>query len=71
MEVRLRILEAINRHDGKWYWYQLDRAMSRYRPGPFTDEVQSLLSAGLIEARERDQHHFYWITEKGKALLRT
>jgi DNA-binding HxlR family transcriptional regulator len=69
------ILRAIAKHDGEWYWYQLDRAISGVSPdciGPFTIELNELAAEGLIEIRNTPDLAGgvrYWLTEAGKSLL--
>ena len=74
-DVKLDILRLVARHDGEWFWYHVDRALSGTRPGcvgPFMAEISELASAGLIEIRPNfalgDQGR-YWLTEAGRAVV--
>ncbi len=74
-DVKLDILRLVARHDGEWFWYHIDRALSGARigcVGPFTAEIGDLESAGLIETRPNfalgDQGR-YWRTEAGRAAV--
>ena len=66
------VLRLIARHDGQWYWYQIDRALSGRAPdciGPFFAEIQELAAQGLIEIRPCPEHagfERYWLTEAGR-----
>jgi hypothetical protein len=72
-DVKLDILRLIARHDGEWFWYQVDRALSGSRPGcvgPFMAEIGDLASAGLIEIRPNPtlgEQGRYWLTDAGRA----
>lgn len=74
-EPKLEILRLIAKHDGEWYWYQIDRALSGRTPGvvgPFMEEIKSLQDDGLIEIRMNpriDKIERYWITDAGRAIL--
>jgi hypothetical protein len=69
------VLRAIARHDGEWYWYQVDRAISGRSPdciGPFAAEIDELAAEGLIEIRatpELPGGVRYWITEAGRVAI--
>jgi hypothetical protein len=74
-DVKLDILRLVARHDGEWFWYQVDRTLSGTRPGcvgPFVAEIGELESAGLIEIRPNatlgDQGR-YWLTEAVRAAV--
>ena len=62
-------------HDGQWYWYQIDRALSNRSPGcigPFFTEIQELAAEGLIEIRRSHAlagGERYWLTEAGRAAM--
>ena len=66
------VLRAIARHDGEWYWYQLDRAISGRSPdciGPFAAEIDELAAEGLIEVRSTPDLPGgvqYWLTDAGR-----
>jgi DNA-binding PadR family transcriptional regulator len=74
-EAKIQILELVARHNGEWYWYQIDRALSGSTPGvvgPFMEEINALTNEGLIEIRVNpliDKIERYWITEAGRAAL--
>lgn len=69
------VLRAIAGHDGEWYWYQVDRAVSDRGPdciGPFFEEIRELAAEGLIEIRscaELPGGERYWLTEAGRAAI--
>jgi len=72
---KLEVLRAIARHDGQWYWYQVDRAVS-YGPsgcvGPFSNEIDELAAEGLIEVRPAVNLPGgvrYWLTETGRIAI--
>lgn len=74
-DVKRSILDLVARHDGEWYWYQIDRALSGSRPGcvgPFMAEIRELAEEGLIEIRPNlalgDQVR-YWLTDAGRAAV--
>ena len=66
------VLRAIAGHDGEWYWYQVDRAVSGHSPdctGPFFAEIDELAADGLIEIRPCPDLACgvrYWLTEVGR-----
>lgn len=69
------VLRAIARHDGEWYWYQVDCAISGRGPdciGPFVAEIDELAAEGLIEVRSNpalgDIPRF-WLTDAGRAAV--
>lgn len=74
MDMRHTIVELIEKNDGKWTWYQLDRGMTALGLGGqmnFMEVVTELVNEGLI-AEQRDArypHPLYRVTEKGKAFL--
>jgi len=69
------VLRAIAAHDGEWYWYQVDRAISGRGPdciGPFFAEIQELAAEGLIEVRpcpELPGGERYCLTDAGRAAV--
>jgi hypothetical protein len=76
MEIRTTIVELIDRNDGKWTWYQLERGLTRAGLGGRGDTmsvVAELVHEGLLseQSDERYVHPLYRITEKGKAFLKT
>ena len=71
--VKKQILRLVARHDGEWYWYQVDRFLSTKGtgPGPFFAEIDELVKEGLIDVRPHpklDHHERYWITDKGRQI---
>jgi hypothetical protein len=73
--VKRKILLLVARHDGDWYWYQIDRALSDPNSdciGPFFDEIKELVAEGLIEIRASsgcEQAERYWLTDAGKLAV--
>ena len=71
--VERQILELIEANNGKWYWYQIDRAISRQGKivGPFWKELDRLKEQGYYEEKQGDNaaRPTYWITDKGKRHL--
>ena len=69
------VVRAIAIHDGEWYWYQVDRAISGRSPGcigPFFGEIQELANEGLIEIRfcpDLPGGVRYWLTESGRTAV--
>ena len=69
------VLRAIAEHDGEWYWYQVDRAISSRSSecvGPFAAEIDELAAEGLIEVRrcpDLPGGVRYWLTEAGRAAV--
>jgi hypothetical protein len=69
------VLRVIARHDGEWYWYQVDCAVSGRGPdciGPFTAEIDELAAEGLIEVRTAPDLAGgvrYWLTDAGRAAV--
>ena len=69
------VLRVIARHDGEWYWYQVDRALSGRSPdciGPFVAEINELAAEGLIEVRPAPDLAGgvrYWLTEAGRVAV--
>lgn len=72
-EVELLILQLVAAHNGEWYWYHIDRALSHGRGlvGPYMTEIKALEHAGLIDVRTYDGlgNVRYWITDAGRAQL--
>ncbi|MEG5000583.1 hypothetical protein [Microcoleus sp. B4-D4] len=74
VKIKQEILQLIAQHDGKWYWYQIDRYLSINHPeipGPYLDEIKVLKEEGLIDERKfyGSQFRLYWITDAGRARL--
>ncbi len=69
------VLSVIARHDGEWYWYQVDRAVSGGQSGcvgPFTAEIDALAAKGLIEVRPTPDLPGgvrYWLTDAGRVAV--
>ena len=69
------MLRAIAAHDGEWYWYQVDRAVSGRSPdciGPFFAEIQELAAERLVEVRtcpELKGGERYWLTDAGRTAV--
>lgn len=69
------VLRVIAAHDGEWYWYQVDRAVSGGPSGcvgPFSAEIDALAAEGLIDVRptpELPGGVRYWLTDAGRAAV--
>jgi len=69
------VLRAIAGHDGEWYWYQVDRAVSNGPSGcvgPFLAEIDELAAEGLIEVRPAPDLPGgvrYWLTDAGRTAV--
>lgn len=70
-DAALGALRLVAAHDGQWYWYQLDRALSADHPGPFFAEIDALAAAGLIEVRRVPEPGAvrYHLTARGASVL--
>lgn len=74
-DVKRVILQLVARHDGEWYWYQIDRTLSGSRPGcvgPFMVEIREMVAEGLIEIRPNPalgDHGRYWLTDAGREAV--
>lgn len=73
-ELRLRLLEAIEMHNGQYGWYQLDRSLSS--AGVLVQEnllhvLRELETNGFIESivDDRSQDPRYSITASGKDAI--
>ncbi|MDT5124041.1 MAG: hypothetical protein QOC96_3523 [Acidobacteriota bacterium] len=69
------ILKLIYENDGRWSWYQLDRALSvrqLHGGGRLIKVLQHLEENGLIrsEASSEDSVPRYYVTDAGKRLLK-
>ena len=68
------VLAAIARHNGEWYWYQVDHAVigrCLECVGPFFAEIDALVAEGMIEVRPAPDLAGgvrYWITEAGRVV---
>ena len=74
MELDRTIVELIARNDGKWTWYQLERALASAGFGGSSHTMEAvgrLIKEGLLgEQRDaRYPHPLYFITSKGKDFL--
>lgn len=70
------ILFCVARHDGKWYWYQLELALVDWGLENLSDKLMGAIceleSDGLIEITTNpavDQIKHYWITEAGRQAI--
>ncbi|MBI2308440.1 MAG: hypothetical protein HYU78_14140 [Rhodocyclales bacterium] len=75
MDIRQTIIELVEKNDGKWTWYQLERGLTSVGLGgrvDFMDIVTSLVNEGLVSEQvdARYPHPLYRITEKGRASLK-
>ncbi len=73
-EMRTDILGFINKHNGDWSWYQLDRALVSHRTDPsLMGHMMSILDqleqSGYICSEGAGAHPRYQITEAGRRLL--
>jgi hypothetical protein len=70
-EIEQQLLRAIEKHDGEWTWYQLDRVLDPSKNMTLMPSLNGLIAAGHIE--EIPGHHpsmpFYKITESGRSAL--
>lgn len=74
MDLRRTIVELVDRNDGKWTWYQLERGLTGVGLGGRSDAVvilTDLVQEGMLseQADSRYPHPLYRITAKGKLLL--
>ena len=70
--VQQKLLRSIEKHDGEWGWYQLDRVVNpRDLPVGATvmDVLRSLETDGLIEQRPATPQNRYAITNAGRDAL--
>ncbi|WBO86727.1 hypothetical protein [Hymenobacter yonginensis] len=68
------MLTYIQEHDGKWYWYQLDRAVSTtegLNGRSLRRELDALHAAGLMESQEVAGRLRYFITDNGRQFVAT
>ncbi|WP_133257165.1 hypothetical protein [Hymenobacter edaphi] len=68
------LLSLVAQHDGRWYWYQLDRAIVR-RLGaldrPLSASIARLTAAGYLAGRPpADSRPKYLLGPQGHTLLR-
>ncbi|MBI3102203.1 MAG: hypothetical protein HYY98_11715 [Burkholderiales bacterium] len=74
MNLRRTIVELIDKNDGKWTWYQLERGLTGVGLGGRSDAVATLsdlVQEGALSEQTdpRYMHPIYRITEKGKLLM--
>ena len=70
-QIKQPVLAAIARNDGKWSWYQLDRALSAQGldVSRLMDALSELEAEGLVRAlpvAERPGQPLYALTSEGK-----
>ncbi len=71
-EIQLKLLNSIEKHDGEWGWYQLDRVVNpRDLPDGTTvmDILKSLEINGLIAQISASPQNKFTITETGREAL--
>ncbi|GAB3878944.1 hypothetical protein GCM10028824_41530 [Hymenobacter segetis] len=71
-QFRLHLLTYIQKHDGEWYWYQLDRALSAtigLNGRQLMKELDALRTAGLIKSQEVAGRSYYFITDEGRRVV--
>jgi len=73
---RLTFLRLIEKHEGKWGWYQFERA---FPPGWFVDEppttrakeiLDQLVRDGLVTSTPSESRGEYQLTLQGSRTLR-
>lgn len=72
LQFKWHLLACIQEHDGKWYWYQLDRALSAtvgLDGRHLLREINALHDAGLIEIQELAGRPRYFITDDGRRFV--
>lgn len=74
MDIRRTIVDLIERNDGKWTWYQLERGLTGTGVGgraDFMEIVTELVREGLLSEQSdaRYPHPLYRVTEKGREFL--
>lgn len=71
-ELGREILRLVASHNGEWYWYQIDRALTGKYADPPTqlmDCIRGLEKSGLIEIRPNSALGAiprYWVTNAGR-----
>ena len=68
--IKSSIFNLIALHDGQWYWYHVERALSTkrgYEHVNSLDYVKALVAEGLMELRQScgEAGDRYWLTSKG------
>jgi DNA-binding HxlR family transcriptional regulator len=73
---KLDIVRSIAKHDGEWYWYQLEHAIVALDPenlsGKLMGAIRELEAAGLLEISTNPtmgEIGRYWITEAGRQAI--
>lgn len=70
-----QVLRTVADHDGEWYWYQIDRALSGKHgcgAGPFFEEIEALVQSSLIEIKPNPELGAlgrYWLTAAGRGAV--
>ncbi len=69
-----QLLQLIHKNDGKWTWYQLDRALwgdELSKSGKLKDALGDLVARGLIRSEKVESmpNPVYFITEDGISYL--
>jgi predicted transcriptional regulator len=71
-EVHQKLLRSIEKHDGEWGWYQLDRVVNpRNLPDGMTvmDVLSSLEESGFVVQQLATPQNKFAITEAGRNAL--
>jgi hypothetical protein len=71
-EAQQKLLRSIEKHDGEWGWYQLDRVVNpRDLPDGLTamDLLKSLEASGYISQVPASPQNRFTITELGRNAL--
>lgn len=69
------VLKRVEKHDGEWSWYQLDRSLSYDDNLPvihrLLEVIKDLEADNLIRAEMSNPNSdpTYWLTENGRTLL--
>lgn len=74
MDIRRTIVDLIERNDGKWTWYQLERGLTAAGVGGRADLMEivaDLVREGLLSEHSdaRYPHPLYRVTEEGRVFL--
>jgi len=74
MNTQKIIIELIDRNNGKWTWYQLERGLNQLGLGGqvnSSEELNKLVAEGFLEARvdERYPAPLYFVTELGRRFI--
>ena len=71
-KVQQKLLRSIEKHDGEWGWYQLDRVVNpRDLPDGSTvmDVLRSLEANGLIVQQPATPQNKFALTDAGRGAL--